>query len=113
MRVLEVPPEILNCNPLCRAVIATLVSQAQSRADPHGVRLSDPFEVHHGSTSEASRGKAPSKYTTPDPVTSMRMRLAGLSPQTLLCNSERYFGPTHDHAAYYGPLLPARRLVRG
>jgi hypothetical protein len=43
----------------------------------------------------------------------MRMRLAGLSPQTLLRNSERYRGPTHDHAAYYGPLLPARRLARG
>jgi hypothetical protein len=39
--------------------------------------------------------------------------LAGLSPLTLLRNTERYCGPTHDHRASYVPLLRSRRLARG
>jgi hypothetical protein len=61
LRFLAVPPEMLSCNPLCRAVIETLLSQAQSGADPTPCALATPSRVHHGSTREATRGKARSK----------------------------------------------------
>jgi hypothetical protein len=47
------------------------------------------------------------------PLTRESARLAGLSPRTLLRNTERYCGPTHDHRASYLPLLRSRRLARG
>jgi hypothetical protein len=47
------------------------------------------------------------------PLTRESARLAGLSPRTLLRNTERYCGPTHDHRASYVPLLRSRRLARG
>ncbi len=62
---------------------------------------------------ELARLAADAGYADQSHLTRESARLAGLSPQTLLRNSERYCGPTHDHAAYYGPLLPARRLPRG
>ena len=62
---------------------------------------------------ELARLAADAGYADQSHLTRESARLAGLSPQTLLRNSERYCGPTHDHAAYYGPLLRARRLARG
>jgi AraC-like DNA-binding protein len=62
---------------------------------------------------ELARLAADAGYADQSHLTRESARLAGLSPQTLLRNSERYCGPTHDHAASYGPLLPARRLPRG
>jgi AraC-like DNA-binding protein len=62
---------------------------------------------------ELARLAADAGYADQSHLTRESARLARLSPQTLLRNSERYCGPTHDHAAYYGPLLPARRLPRG
>jgi AraC-like DNA-binding protein len=62
---------------------------------------------------ELARLAADAGYADQSHLTRESASLAGLSPQTLLRNSERYCGPTHDHAAYYGPLLRARRLARG
>jgi AraC-like DNA-binding protein len=55
---------------------------------------------------ELARLAAKAGYADQSHLTRESARLAGLSPQTLLRNSERYCGPTHDHAAYYEPLLP-------
>jgi AraC-like DNA-binding protein len=62
---------------------------------------------------ELARLATDAGYADQSHLTRESARLAGLSPQTLLRNSERYCGPTHDHAAYYGPLLPVRRLAHG
>jgi AraC-like DNA-binding protein len=62
---------------------------------------------------ELARLAADAGYADQSHLTRESARLAGLSPQTLLRNTERYCGPTHDHAAYYRPLLPARRPARG
>jgi AraC-like DNA-binding protein len=62
---------------------------------------------------ELARLAADAGYTDQSHLTRESAQLAGLSPQTLLRNSERFCGPTHDHAASYGPLLPASRLPRG
>ena len=62
---------------------------------------------------ELARLAADAGYTDQSHLTRESANLAGLSPQTLLRNTERYCGPTHDHAASYVPLLPARRLARG
>jgi hypothetical protein len=45
-------------NPLCRAVIETLLSQAQSGNGLRAARLIDLSEVHPGSTTERTRGEA-------------------------------------------------------
>lgn len=58
---------------------------------------------------ELARLAADAGYADQSHLTREAARLAGLSPQTLLRNSERYCGPTHDHTASYAPLLPARR----
>ena len=62
---------------------------------------------------ELARLAADAGYADQSHLTRESARLAGLSPQTLLRNSERYCGPTHDHTAAYGPLLPPRALPRG
>jgi AraC-like DNA-binding protein len=62
---------------------------------------------------ELARLAAEAGYADQSHLTRESARLAGLSPQTLLRNSERYCGPTHDHTASYGPLLPARVPARG
>jgi AraC-like DNA-binding protein len=62
---------------------------------------------------ELARLAADAGYADQSHLTRESARLARLSPQTLLRNSERYCGPTHDHTASYGPLLRARRLARG
>jgi AraC-like DNA-binding protein len=62
---------------------------------------------------ELARLAADAGYADQSHLTRESARLAGLSPQTLLRNSERYCGPTHDHTASYAPLLPPRALARG
>jgi AraC-like DNA-binding protein len=62
---------------------------------------------------ELARLAADAGYADQSHLTRESARLADLSPQTLLRNSERYCGPTHDHAASYAPLLPPRALARG
>lgn len=62
---------------------------------------------------ELARLAADAGYADQSHLTRESGRLADLSPQTLLRNSERYCGPTHDHAASYGPLLPPRALAHG
>ena len=62
---------------------------------------------------ELARLAADAGYADQSHLTRESARLAGLSPQTLLRNSERYCGPTHDHRASYGPLLPPRAMARG
>lgn len=62
---------------------------------------------------ELARLAADAGYADQSHLTRESARLAGLSPQTLLRNSERYCGPTHDHAASYGPLLPLQAPARG
>jgi len=62
---------------------------------------------------ELARLAADAGYADQSHLTRESARLAGLSPQTLLRNSERYCGPTHDHAASYGPLLPQPAPARG
>jgi AraC-like DNA-binding protein len=62
---------------------------------------------------ELARLAAEAGYADQSHLTRESARLAGLSPQTLLRNTELYCGPTHDHAASYTPLLPARRPARG
>lgn len=62
---------------------------------------------------DLARLAAGAGYADQSHLTRESARLAGLSPQTLLRNSERYCGSTHDHTAYYGPLLPRRALARG
>jgi AraC-like DNA-binding protein len=62
---------------------------------------------------ELARLAADAGYADQSHLTREAAQLAGLSPQTLLRNSEKYCGPTHDHRASYGPLLPARRPARG
>jgi AraC-like DNA-binding protein len=39
------------------------------------------------------------------------LRLAGLTPRELMRESARQCGPTHDHAASFGPLLRARMMA--
>jgi AraC-like DNA-binding protein len=58
---------------------------------------------------ELARLAADAGYADQSHLTRESAKLAGLSPRTLLRNTERYCGPTHDHAASYVPLLPARR----
>ena len=62
---------------------------------------------------ELARLAADAGYADQSHLTRESAKLAGLSPRTLLRNIERYCGPTHDHAASYRPLLPARPLPRG
>jgi AraC-like DNA-binding protein len=62
---------------------------------------------------ELARLAADAGYADQSHLTREAASLAGLSPRTLLRNIERYCGPTHDHAASYVPLLPARALARG
>jgi AraC-like DNA-binding protein len=62
---------------------------------------------------ELARLAADAGYADQSHLTRESARLAGLSPRTLLRNTERYCGPTHDHRASYVPLLPARRLAHG
>lgn len=62
---------------------------------------------------ELARLSADAAYADQSHLTRESAALTGLSPRTLLRNSERYCGPTHDHAASYAPLLPVRRLRRG
>ena len=62
---------------------------------------------------ELARLAADAGYADQSHLTRESAQLAGLSPQTLLRNTELYCGPTHDHAASYTPLLPARRPARG
>lgn len=62
---------------------------------------------------ELARLAADAGYADQSHLTRESARLADLSPQTLLRSSERYCGPTHDHTASYGPLLPPRALARG
>lgn len=62
---------------------------------------------------ELARLAADAGYADQSHLTRESARLADLSPQTLLRNSERYCGQTHEHAAYYEPLLPPRALPRG
>ena len=61
---------------------------------------------------ELARLAADAGYADQSHLTRESARLAGLSPQTLLRNSERFCGPTHDHTAAYAPLLPPRALAR-
>jgi AraC-like DNA-binding protein len=79
-------------------------------ADPAILALAQRYE--HPSR-ELARLAADAGYADQSHLTRESAKLAGLSPRTLLRNTERHCGPTHDHAAYYGPLLPARRLPRG
>jgi AraC-like DNA-binding protein len=60
-----------------------------------------------------ARLAADAGYADQSHLTRESARLAGLSPQRLLRNSERYCGPTHDHTASYRPLLPPRAPARG
>jgi AraC-like DNA-binding protein len=62
---------------------------------------------------ELARLAADAGYADQSHLTRESAKLAGLSPRTLLRNTERYCGPTHDHAASYVRLLPARRMARG
>jgi AraC-like DNA-binding protein len=55
-----------------------------------------------------ARLAADAGYADQSHLTRESAKLAGLSPRTLLRNIERYCGPSHDHAASYAPLLPAR-----
>ncbi len=68
---------------------------------------------HERPSRELARLAADAGYADQSHLTRESARLADLSPRTLLRNSERYCGPTHDHAASYGPLLPPRALARG
>jgi AraC-like DNA-binding protein len=47
-------------------------------------------------------------YADQSHLTRESMRLSGLSPRALLRESEINCGPSHDHAASYGPLLLSR-----
>ena len=47
-------------------------------------------------------------YADQSHLTRESMRLSGLSPRALLLESEINCGPSHDHAASYGPLLRSR-----
>jgi AraC-like DNA-binding protein len=47
-------------------------------------------------------------YADQSHLTRESMRLSGLPPRALLRESEIHCGPSHDHAASYGPLLRAR-----
>jgi AraC-like DNA-binding protein len=47
-------------------------------------------------------------YADQSHLTRESMRLSGLSPRALLLESEVNCGPSHDHAASYGPLLRSR-----
>ena len=69
-------------------------------------------EYEHPSR-ELARLAADAGYADQSHLTRESARLADLSPQTLLRNSERYCGPTHDHTASYGPLLPPRAPACG
>jgi len=62
---------------------------------------------------ELARLAAQAGYADQSHLTRESARLADRSPLTLLRNSERYCGPTHDHRAYYAPLLPPGALARG
>jgi AraC-like DNA-binding protein len=62
---------------------------------------------------ELARLAVEAGYADQSHLTRESARLADRSPLTLLRNSERYCGHTHDHTAYYAPLLPARALARG
>jgi AraC-like DNA-binding protein len=62
---------------------------------------------------ELARLAVEAGYADQSHLTRESARLADRSPLTLLRNSERYCGPTHNHTAYYAPLLPPGALARG
>jgi AraC-like DNA-binding protein len=62
---------------------------------------------------ELARLAVEAGYADQSHLTRESARLADRSPLTLLRNSERYCGPTHNHTAYYVPLLPPGALARG
>jgi AraC-like DNA-binding protein len=62
---------------------------------------------------ELARLAVEAGYADQSHLTREAARLADRSPLTLLRNSERYCGPTHNHTAYYAPLLPPGALARG
>jgi AraC-like DNA-binding protein len=62
---------------------------------------------------ELARLAVEAGYADQSHLTRESARLADRSPLTLLRNSERYCGSTHDHMAYYAPLLPPRAVAGG